>query len=52
LTLSHHINKKKFAKTNNLVFAGNEVFVKCQAHEGGFNPKTPTCVRPCSILTH
>jgi len=33
-------------KTVNLVYAGNEIFVKYQAQGGGFNPKAPPCVRP------
>jgi len=33
-TLSRHINKKKYAKTINLLCAGNKDFVKCQAQRG------------------
>jgi len=35
--LSRQINKQKYAKTVNLLCAGNELFVKYQA-EGGVNP--------------
>ena len=45
--LSRHINKKKYAKTINLLCAGNNVFVKYQA-QGGVLPKNPPCVRPWS----
>jgi len=36
--LSRQINKKKYAKTINLLCPGNKVFVKYQA-QGGFNPQ-------------
>jgi len=36
--LSRQINKQKYAKTINLLFAGNKVFVKYQAQRGEFNP--------------
>jgi len=38
--LSRQINKQKYAKTVNLLCAGNELFVKYQA-EGGVNPNPP-----------
>jgi len=44
----HQVDKltsKKYAKTFNLLCAGNNYFVKYQAQGGGFNPKPP-CVRP------
>jgi len=44
--ISRQINKKKYAKTVNLICAGNKVFVKYQAQGGGLNPN-PACVRPC-----
>jgi len=33
--LSRQINNQKYAKAINLLCAGNKVFVKHQAHEGG-----------------
>jgi len=42
---SRQMSKEKDAKTINLLYAGNNVFVKYQA-EGFFLPQTP-CVRPC-----
>jgi len=42
--ISRQINKEKYAKTVNLVYVGNKVFVKYQAQRGGFNPKTPPCM--------
>jgi len=44
--LSRQINKQKYAKTFNFLYAGNKDFVKYQAQGGGLTP-TP-CVRPCS----
>ena len=32
--LSRQINKKKYAKTSNLLYAGNKVFLKYQAQGG------------------
>jgi len=46
----HYVDKltsKKYAKTVNLLCAGNKVFVKYQA-EVGVTP-TPPCPRPCWI---
>jgi len=43
--LSRQINKQKYAKTINLLCAGNKVFVKYQA-QGGVNPIPLPCVRP------
>jgi len=34
--ISRQINKEKYAKTVNLVYVGNKVFVKYQAQRGGF----------------
>jgi len=39
-----------YAKSVDLLCAGNKDFVKYQAQGGGFNPKFPPCVRPCSRL--
>jgi len=41
--LSRQINKQKHAKTINLLCAGDKVFVKYQAQEGGvgLTPKPP-----------
>jgi len=41
--LSRQINKQKvtYAQTINLLCAGNKVFVKYQAQEGGFNLRAP-----------
>jgi len=50
LHLSRQITSKKYAKTVNLLCAGNELFVKYQAEGGGFNPKPPPCVRPWKRL--
>ena len=36
--LSRQINKQKYAKTVNLLCAGNKVFVKYQAQGGVLNP--------------
>jgi len=38
--LSRQLTSKKYAKTVNLLCAGNELFVKYQA-EGGVNPNPP-----------
>jgi len=38
--LSRQINMQKYAKTINLLCAGNKVFVKCQA-QGGVDPTPP-----------
>jgi len=38
--ISRQINKQNYAKTINLLCAGNKVFVKYQV-QGGFNPKPP-----------
>jgi len=43
--LSRQINKQKYAKTINLLCAGNKLLVKYQT-QGGVNPKTPPCVHP------
>jgi len=43
---SRENNKKKYAKTVNLLCAANKAFVKYQAQGAGFNPNLP-CVRPC-----
>jgi len=42
--LSQQINKQKVCE-NNLLCAGNKVFVKYQAQGWGFNPNPP-CARP------
>jgi len=39
--LSRQINKQKVCENNNLLFAGNKVFVKYQAQGGGLTPKKP-----------
>ena len=39
--LSRQINKQKYAKTVNLLCAGNNVFVKYQAQGGVLTPKPP-----------
>jgi len=45
--LSRQINKQKYAKTINLLCAGNKFFVKYQP-QGFFNPKPqPPWVCPC-----
>jgi len=43
--ISRQINRQNNAKTNNLLCAGNKVFVKNQA-QGFFLIQYPTCVRP------
>jgi len=46
----HYVDKltsKKYAKTINLLCAGDKVFVKYQAQGGALTPKHPPCVRPC-----
>ena len=48
--LSRQINKQKYAKTINLLCAGNNVFVKYQTQGSGFNPNPPPCVGPCSRM--
>jgi len=47
--LSRHINKKKDAKTSNLLYAGNKDFVKYQAQGEEINPNPP-CLRPCVVV--
>ena len=42
------LTSKKYAKTFNILYAGNKDFVKYQ-DQGGGNPKTPPCVRPCVV---
>jgi len=39
--LSRQINKQKYAKTINLLCAGNEVFVKCQDQGWVLTPNPP-----------
>jgi len=44
--LSRQINKQKYAKTINLLCAGNKVFEKHLAQWGVLTPKPPPCLRP------
>jgi len=48
--LNRQINKQKYAKTINLLCAGNKVFVKYQAQGEGLTPTFPSCVRPCILV--
>jgi len=48
--LSRHINKQRYAKTINLLCAGNKVFVKYQT-QGGVNPNPKTPLRTPLIST-
>jgi len=44
------LTSKKYAKTINLLCAGNKVLENIKL-KGGVNPKTPSpCVRPCSRM--
>jgi len=44
------VTSKKYAKTINLLCAGNKVFAKYQAQGWGFNPKTPPLRTPLPSL--
>jgi len=44
------LTSKKYAKTINVLCAGNKVFVKYQAQGGGFNPKTPSLRTPLQCI--
>jgi len=46
--ISPQINKKKYAKTINLLCAGNKVFVKYQAHGRGQLQPLLLCLSPWS----
>jgi len=46
--ISRQINKQKYAKTVNLLCAGNKVFVKSQAQGWGLTPKTPLRTPLCA----
>jgi len=48
--ISRQINKKKYAKTVNLICAGNKVFVKYQAQGGGVEPQ-PRLRTPLPMLS-
>ena len=52
--LNPQINKQKYAKTINLVCAGNKVFVKYQAQGGGLTSTPLRTPLPtyCSIFYH
>jgi len=50
--LSRQINKQKYAKTFNFLYAGNKDFVKYQAQGGGVNPnplRTPLLTQVCKL---